>query len=454
MARNYSDEWSFKVGQVFDSRPRIAIDDLSRWIERREEKRFRNAVACPGIHVCLYGPSGSGKTSLAKTILGRLHKKGAKFIYVRLNHNSTWETFKSQIIENSNVGNPSDKGLGVKIGLQNLLPYLEISGEIGKGGGFLNSIPHSQIISSINISHISQLIIDLNLMLAIDDVNFASNELLLMLTSLAKEITDNSTASKAKIIFIGADDIFLRIIKLNDSLKDRTEEVSLGSVRDDEEGTSLVPSDRVWKFIADGLVQLGLQDPRNDELISKSQVQECILWIDHAADGLPKSIVRLGRIIAETGRSRNRVSYTDILDSAKAMTQRNFRHYRSRYRALVYAIKNSPTLQEVCLWLFKRGASRIHTLEEIAEDLHHLATYYQFEEAIETLAAKEFLTITGAEKNIFFARDPLLAHTIGVALREPIKCGVDDKYFNNSPEVTQLLLRFSGDKDPENRSKI
>ena len=34
-----------------------------------------------------------------------------------------------------------------------------------------------------------------------------------MLTSLAKEILDNSENSKAKIIFVGADDIFLKNIK-------------------------------------------------------------------------------------------------------------------------------------------------------------------------------------------------------------------------------------------------
>ena len=55
---------------------------------------------------------------------------------------------------------------------------------------------------------------------------------------------------------------------------------------------------------------------------------------------------------------------------------------------------------------------------------------------------------------MFFAKEPLLAHTIGVALLEPDRCGVDKNFFGGDPGVSQLLLRFSGEKDPENRRVI
>jgi len=110
---------------VFDIRPRVAVNDISRWMERKEEKKLRSAIVRPGMHVCLYGPSGSGKTSLAKTILARLKAKGEKFIFVRLNHSSTWRSFKSQIVENRQAKAAAEKVFGVKIGIKNLLPYLE-----------------------------------------------------------------------------------------------------------------------------------------------------------------------------------------------------------------------------------------------------------------------------------------------------------------------------------------
>lgn len=63
-----------------------------------------------------------------------------------------------------------------------------------------------------------------------------------------------------------------------------------------------------------------------------------------------------------------------------------------------------------------------------------------------------FLVVTGTESNVFFARDPLLAHTLGVALSQPAKCGIDDTYFD--VRTRQLMLRFPGPKDPEHRKTL
>jgi len=291
-------------------------------------------------------------------------------------------------------------------------------------------------------------------MLVIDDVNFVDNDLLLKLTTLAREISDNSEDSRSKIVFVGADDIFLRILELNNSLRDRVEDISLGSVRENDDKPSIIASDRVWKFISDGLVILGLQDPRKDKRISKEQLRDCVKWINHAADGLPKSIVRLGQKIAENGERRSRISHSDIVSSAEQMTKLNFKQFRSKYRTLVHNIKDDEILQEVCLWIFKNGASKVYSLDELSEDLHNIGTYSLFETALKTLSEKEFIVITGSNKEVFFAKDPLLAHTIGVALVEPDKCGVDRDFFGGEAGVTQMLLRFAGEKDPENRSMI
>ena len=453
MSGLHSDNWSERIGVVFDIHPRVAETDISRWMERKEEKKLRSALVRPGLHVCLYGPTGSGKTSLAKTILARLKNKGQKFIFVRLNHNSSWSSFKSQILENKQSRAASEKSFGVKIGIKNLLPYIELEGDVA-GGSLGKQVSRASIVDSLDIHHISQFLVDNNLMLAIDDSNFANDDLLLKLTTLARELSDSSEHLQPKIFFIGHDDIYLRILELNNSLRDRMEGVSLGSVREDDEKPSIISKDRVWKFIADGLVELGLKDPRKDSDIDKEQLIECVEWINHAADGLPKSIVILGQKIAEAGERRTRISYKDIISASEIMTKRNFKQFRSKYRTLVYSLRNNETLQEVCLWMFERGASRVYEFEELAEDLHLLGTYSHFEEAIEELRCKDFLIVTGINKEIFFAKDPLLAHTIGVALLQPDKCGVDKNFFGGEAGISQLLLRFSGEKDPENRKKI
>ena len=333
------------------------------------------------------------------------------------------------------------------------MPYLEFEGEFG-GGGLASATSRRDIVNAISISDIGQFLIDSDFILAIDDANFADDNLLRILSGLAKYITDNSENSACKIIFIGADDIYLRIISLEDSLKDRTDEISLGSIRDVFEKKPKVTSDKVWDFISSGLCQLGLADPRKDKYISIEQKSECKKWINYAADGLPKSIITLGRRVAEYGEYRSRVSHSDIMNAAKSMVSKNYRQYRSQYRSLILLLQKDKVAQELSLWMFKRGASRIHRLEEVGEDLREIATYAMFDEALQLLSGMNFIIVTGSEGNVFFAKDPLLAHTIGVALHEPDKSGVDPNLFRNNTQVQQMLLRFSGDKDPEHKKEL
>ena len=117
MKASHSDVYSNKVGNIFDVRPRIAVDDLSRWIVRNEGKILSAMQSRAQVAMFVFMvPSGSGKTSLSKTILARLKRRGYKFVYTRINHNSTWYSFKSQILENKQSKKETDKTYGVKIG--------------------------------------------------------------------------------------------------------------------------------------------------------------------------------------------------------------------------------------------------------------------------------------------------------------------------------------------------
>ena len=136
------------------------------------------------------------------------------------------------------------------------------------------------------------------------------------------------------------------------------------------------------------------------------------------------------------------------------MTRKNFRLYRTQYRTLIHSLRRDQLLQDVCEWMFKNGASKIHRLDDIAEDLIEIATYSLIERAISILAETDYIVTTGIENNVFFAKDPLLAHTIGVALRNPTICDVDNTFFGKNGDARQLLLRFTGPKDPEHRPKI
>lgn len=453
MAGGHSDAWDRKVGLVFDTRPRVALVENRLWMKRKEEQLLRSAVVSPGVHVCLYGPSGSGKTSLAKSIVARLSpRSGAHFIFTRVNNSSSWDSFKSQIIENKQTPSANDP-FDWKIGVKSLLPYFELSGST-QSGFFENAISRADLVERVDIRHLSDYLIQSNTCLVIDDVHFANDELLTMLTSLAKEITDRSTSDNSKIVFVGADDIFLRIMQSNDNLRDRTEEVSLGSIRDYDRKGSAIRNDVVWEFLSNGISELGLTDPRHDKIITDAQRKDCMRWIDLAADGLPKSIVKLGRRIAERGERRTRISYSDIVDTSKIMIRENFMYYRSRYRILFNLIKSDAIVQEVCLWMFKKGASKIHTLDDISNDLYATASFHMIEEAIKFLVDANFTVVTGSKSNVFFAKDPLLAHTIGVAISDPDALDIQREYFLTDKNAQQFLLRFTGEKEPELKTKV
>lgn len=301
LTSNHSDAWVKRLGEVFDTRPRVSADeDDKRWIKRDEEATLRTSLVCPGVHVCLFGPSGSGKTSIAKTILFRLKRRGIRHIYVRISHSTNWESFKSQIIDNKQSKSDLDHGAGIKLGLKNLIPYIELSQE-GSDGNLRDAPARAEIVAALHLNYLANVLVSENIVLVVDDVNFCNDNLLQHLTDLAKEITDNSPNSAAKILFIGADDVFIRIIQTEPSLKDRMDEISVGAIEDEKAVRGQIKRDRVWRFISDGLVQLGFIAPERDVYISKDELVSCKEAIEYAADGLPKSIVKLGRLIAEEG---------------------------------------------------------------------------------------------------------------------------------------------------------
>jgi hypothetical protein len=219
-------------------------------------------------------------------------------------------------------------------------------------------------------------------------------------------------------------------------------------------GIASIRNDVVWKFLTDGLVKLGLADPKTDKFISNEDRKDCVRWVEYAADGLPKSIIKLGRRIGDKGVGRSRVSQVDIIATAKEMVYENFRQYRNKYKTLFSLIREDDVAQQVCLWMFRRGASRIHSLEDLSADLAPEATYFMLEEAIKFLAKADLVVVTGCDENVFFAREPLLAHTIGVAMSDPAALQIHQDYFNTDSNAKQLLLRLEGNKEPHLRTRV
>ena len=86
-----SESWTKKVGRVFNTRPRIASQKGTVWLERKHTaQHFAEAFARPGAHVCLDGPSGAGKTSLALT---HIFGQGINHAAIQLTEQMEWPQF-------------------------------------------------------------------------------------------------------------------------------------------------------------------------------------------------------------------------------------------------------------------------------------------------------------------------------------------------------------------------
>lgn len=432
-------DWAERVGAVFDTRPRVSINGGKSWIPRPEEELLANAIAYPGVHVCLDGPSGSGKTSLARTLFTKRRARG-RHIYARLSNSTTWSSFKTQLVERSSSRKDADQGTSVKVGLKDLIPYLEFEGALSVGS-LVKRAKRAEILEHLHIPEIADILTAEKLILAVDDCEQASDEMIRMLADLCKELSDRSTDSHAKLVLIGTNDIYRRLINANISIKGRIDEVTLCSVQDRFAG---------WKFITEGLTQLGLRNPDEDKFIQEDKLKLARDAVYDAADGLPKSIVQLGRTLGLRGESRTRVSFADIQAAAQDVTCRTFHDYRREYRALMFALRKKPELQLVCRWMFQHGVVSRHSFSEMAEDLRKNATYGILDDVVEALVDAQFLIRTGKDGDVFFARDPLLAHTLGVALETPAKVGADASFFGNGKH--QLLLPFTSTKDPDHQA--
>lgn len=417
--------WAARVGQVFDTRPRIGVENVL-WMRRTEEIALARALRLPGVHVCLDGPSGAGKTSLMRTILAaENHKPPAlKHIYAKIHRATDWSLFKRQIIATSG-SKVADDDTPLKLTLAPI-PAVSLDTKLW-GGKRINQ----DLVEKLDVSQLAKVLIEGEFILVIDDLDLGTPEFLGTVADLCKEVSDHLGPKFAKVAIVGTDDIYKRLLNANRSLRDRVDEITMGSLTEPQ---------AAWTFITTGLQRLGLLSPSRDKYIKN--LEACKQAVSDAADGLPKSIVRLGSNIALEGDSRGRVSDADIQRHASAMIKKHFHEFRRDYRELEVALGRDMFVRNVCRWMFSKGVGKIHCVTDMVEDLRDSgATSVLIDDALATLVASKFLVRTGEDDEVFFAREPLFAHTLGVALTSPEKCGVEKGYFGEN--VEQLLLKFT-----------
>src|ERR1041384_6471573 len=414
----FREDWTKKVGKVFNTRPRIGSSTDAVWLERTHtSQRFAEIFSRPGAHVCLDGPSGAGKTSLALT---HLFGKGIKHSAVQLTENMDWIGFCRQILDS--VTNEETALTGdIEVGIDKIMPVAKLRVTLGSKHRREDALTYIETLARGMTEHdVARRLCELNAALYVDDVERANDQLLGRLSDLCKILTQGYVADNAKVVFVGSGEVYQRLYRRNPSLDERLLQVSLGAFKESTDS---------WKFLTKGFEKLRLRHPGNSEFLNqRDSIRACIDAIWEAADGLPKSLNRLGQEIALKAQGRKAVSGSNIITEANRMSEEHWIEYGRTFSSVIDFLEQKPAAISVLRGFYERGIARIHQFKDIAAYVDTdgtkggtCYTQVEIENAIEGLMKLDFLVRTGKSGEIIFTKHPSAAHTLGVAIRNPLR---------------------------------
>lgn len=399
------------MARIFTIRPRVARKG-NLWLERKKARsRLADSLAAPGSHVCLDGPSGAGKTSLALT---HVVTSDIKHVAVMLTGALAWPDFVRLLIQpptNDELALAADFEFGIDKGL----PVAKLRVSLGEKGRPSDDIDLATKTANSWTEHdVARRLAEKNAMLIIDDLERASEPLIARIADLCKVMTQAYVSDNAKILLIGSGDIYQRIYRANSALDERIEQVSLGAFK--------YPKD-TRLLITTGFDKLGLRHPWNSEFPEQRDMRtHCERAIWEAADGLPKSINKLGRAIALRGENRKGINAHDILDEAARMANEHWIEYSQDFPEVLEYVEQEALAASLVEHLYENGIARIHKTTTIMAAIHrdHPDTAMeQLETVLECLQKVDFLVRTGKSGELVFVKHPTKAHTLGVAMRSP-----------------------------------
>lgn len=405
-------DWISTVDSVFNTNPRLFTSETSypRTQELRALSRFYNIF---GESVCIDGPSGAGKTSLA---LSFISNKNIEFVYVQVTKYLDWKGFCRQIIDPNSGAAETSLGADIEFGTQNLMPLAKLKVSLGSKS---NALSDEKYITELSTNwtevDIAKNMAEKNVSLIVDDLERANEEILTRVSDLCKYLlVIGKKSPKTKCILVGTGDIYRRILSANEALALRLNEVSIGSFEE--------PNDS-WGFLAKGFNALKLTHPGNSKFRSQKRLlEECMEYVYEAANGLPKSLNKLGQLIAQN--SKYSVSAAEIMKQSDTMIRDNWDSYSDEYPDLVELMKPSAETKEVVRFLYEAGSCLVQKKNVVVravmnsmEEKQIKTTKKEIDEAITKLKRLPFIVLTGMKgKEVIFPSDSIAMHTFGVVL--------------------------------------
>lgn len=430
--------WSTKVGEVFNTLPRDGNQKSTVWLERKDlESLMTSELESPGVNVCLDGPTGTGKSSLATTILNRMK---IPFRLIQITKNMTWADFCYRIIRPPKTPTINTES-SVEIGLSRGLPTALLKIVVGSKSEYEDYELKNRIKEIVTEDIVCELMAENDVALLIDDFEKASNAILERVSSMCKLLTESFVSRNAKVVIVGTDDIYSRIINEDISLDDRLTQISIGTL-----ATKLDS----WNFMRLGFEKLKIENPvslYNQGYISKEDLTSCVNAVYEAANGLPKRLNVLGRDIAKNAsNNRMRISVADVVNTANKMPVKAINKYSADYPKVMDSAKD-PSVRLVLKLLYQAGVGQIHKLGVIIDTLKDSINEEQIRNAIGTLITLEFLVQTGFNKDVIFVKDPAFAHTIGVVATYPSKYNAPKQLMGKNAQLFLPYIQELGEKN-------
>jgi AAA domain len=433
-----SREWADRVGRIFDIRPRVNTRNTVWHPRDIANQQLSQAIERPGGHLCLDGPTGVGKTSLIHTYIA---DQRLRHIPIMVTQAMDWVDFCRRLV-GIQKNNDSVLGGDFEAGIHNGLPTAKFKISISDKSKLGEDIAYTeQLVKRWSEEDVAQMLSKRDAILLIDDLERANDDLMSRISDLCKILTQQYTSRNAKLVMVGSGNIFQRLYHANPALDERVSQVSLGGFAHQNDSRM---------FITQGLDKLKLRNPWNTIYdAEKSKRNECRDAIWQAANGLPKSLNRLGYDIAMRGLGRTAISGADIVDHCQAMIDRNLRQYSQEFPDVIDLVNSDEHVARLIKCMYENGISRIHRYSDMLNKMRancnneNENTPAALDSALVKLVNIGFIVTTGFSSSVLFVKHPAAAHTLGVVVRDPDRI-VNLRNFSRSASSAPIQLDLPG----------
>jgi hypothetical protein len=289
--------------------------------------------------------------------------------------------------------------------------------------------------SQINEADLCRAIQSTNSVLFIDDFEKADESIVTKIADVCKLMTQSFSG---KIVIVGTDNIYFRIMSKEPALESRLAEISVGALPGIEDG---------WNFLCLGFEGLGIMHPGrvyNQRSLSgpaDHKLRDCKTAIHDAVASLPKALNEFGRRVCLLRADRvQSVSLSQLMDEAKDTFFKKLREYAKNFPELQQLFADNPEIRILLRAIYDRSVGSILHCEDLYRDVAAFGLKRdQFERALHELVKEKFVTQTGRSGETLFISRLYMAHIFGVCAKKYEQYGLDPKIYGLAGQLSLPL---------------